>query len=62
MTHNVQDGKCYQKKFNLCIYRQVFKHNYAKDAHTHTHARTHTRIHTVQTDRSEGQCRLTEIF
>ena len=28
--------------------------------HTHTHARTHT--HTVQTDRSEGQCGLTEIF
>ena len=24
-----------QKK--ICIYRQVFKHNYAKDAHTHTH-------------------------
>ena len=51
-THNVhQDGKCYQQKKR---YRQAFKHNYAKDAHTHTH--------TVQTDRSEGQCGLTEIF
>ena len=32
--------------------------------HTHTHARMHarTRTHTVQTDRSEGQCGLTEIF
>ena len=38
------------------IYRQVFKHNYAKDAHTHIHT------HTVQTDGSEGQCGLTEIF
>ena len=28
--------------------------------HTHTH--THTDTHTVQTDRSEGQCGLTEIF
>ena len=37
-------------------YRQVFKHNYAKDAHTHAHT------HTVQTDGSEGQCGLTEIF
>ena len=43
-------------------------HNVDKDlgvtththTHTHTHARTHT--HTVQTDRSEGQCGLTEIF
>ena len=28
---------------NIKKYRQVFKHNYAKDAHTHarTHARTH---------------------
>ena len=34
-----------------------FKH-YARYAHTHTH--THT--HTVQTDKSEGQCGLTEIF
>ena len=24
------------------IYRQVFKHNYAQDAHTHTHMHTHT--------------------
>ena len=34
--------------------------------HTHTHARTHahTQRHTqtVQTDRSEGQCGLTEIL
>ena len=31
---------------------------------THAHARTHTytHTHTVQTDRSEGQCGLTEIF
>ena len=42
--------------------RQVFKHNYAKEAHAHTHARTHTHTHTVQIDRSEGQCGLTEIF
>ena len=48
------------QKISMDIYRQVFKHNYAKDAHTHTHARMHT--HTVQTDRSEGQCGLTEIF
>ena len=35
-TRNVhRDGKCYQKKY-ICIYRQVFKHNYAKDAHAHT--------------------------
>ena len=32
---------------------RVFKH-YARDEHTHTH--------TVQTDRNEGQCGLTEIF
>ena len=30
----------------------MFKHNYAKDAHTHT----------VQPDGSEGQCGLTVIF
>ena len=30
--------------------------------HTHTRARAHTHTHTVQTDRSEGQCGLTEIF
>ena len=29
--------------------------------HTHTHTHTHTTIHTVQTDRGEGQCCLTEI-
>ena len=34
---------------------RVFK-RYARDAHTHTHT------HSVQTDRSEGQCGLTEIF
>ena len=50
------------------IYRQVFNHNYANDTHTHTHTRTrththtHTHTHTVQTDGSEGQCGLTEIF
>ena len=38
------------------VYRQVFKRNYAKDAHAHTHT------HTVQTDGNEGQCGLTEIF
>ena len=31
-------------------------------AHARTHASTHTHTHTVQTDRSEGQCDLTEIF
>ena len=25
-----------------CIYRQVFKHNYAKDAHTHARTHAHT--------------------
>ena len=30
--------------------------------HTHTHTHTLTHTHTVQTDRSEGQCGLTEIF
>ena len=30
--------------------------------HTHIHTHTHTHTHTVQTDRSEGQCGLTEIF
>ena len=34
-----------QKKL-ICIYRQVFKHNYAKDAHTQTHIRAHTHTHT----------------
>ena len=34
------------KKKKKNIYRQVFKHNYAKDAHTRTHARTHARTHT----------------
>ena len=35
-------------KKKKCIYRQVFKHNYAKDghAHAHTHARAHARTHT----------------
>ena len=65
-----------KKKMFIYIYRQVFKHNYAKDAHTYTHARTHARsharthahthththTHTVQTDGSDGQCGLTEIF
>ena len=54
----------------MYIYRQVFKHNYAKDAHTYTHAHmhahahthAHTHTHTVQTDGREGQCGLTEIF
>ena len=32
------------QKNNIYIYRQVFKHNYAKDAHTHMHARTHALI------------------
>ena len=41
---------------NVCFFKEGFKHKYAKDAR----ARTHT--HTVQTDRSEGQCGLTEIF
>ena len=54
------------KKNPQCIYQQVFKHNYAKDAHTHTHTHAHTHTHThtqtVQTDGSEGQCGLTEIF
>ena len=37
--------------------------NYAKDAHAHTYTHTHTHdTHTVQTDRKEGQCGLTEIF
>ena len=40
----------------------MFKHNYAKDAHTHTHTHALTNTHTVQTDGSEGQCGLTEIF
>ena len=40
----------------------MFKHNYAEDAHTRTHARTHAHTHTVQTDGSEEQCGLTEIF
>ena len=30
--------------------------------HTHTHACTHAHTHTVQTDGSEGQCGLTDIF
>ena len=25
------------KKIYICIYQLVFKHNYAKDAHTYTH-------------------------
>ena len=29
-----------------CIYRQVFKNNYAKDAHTYTRTRTRTHTHT----------------
>ena len=28
--------------FFYFIYRQVFKHNYAKDAHRYTHTRTRT--------------------
>ena len=36
-----------KKIYKKCIYRQVFKHNYAKDARTHTHtlARTHAHTH-----------------
>ena len=30
--------------------------------HARTHAHTHTHTHTVQTNRGEGQCCLTEIF
>ena len=42
-THKVhQDGKLLSTKKINCIYRQVFKDNYAKDAHARTHAHTHT--------------------
>ena len=42
------------KKKKKCIYWQVFKHNYAKDAHAHahTHARTHTHTHCTYTSSS----------
>ena len=64
-TRNVhRDGKCYKKKrsiyINRCsciIMQKIHTHTHT---HTHTHARAHT--HTVQTDGSEGQCGLTEIF
>ena len=53
-----------QKKERKKYISTSVKHNYAKDAHTHarTHARMHAHTHTVQTDGSEGQCGLTEIF
>ena len=34
-----------KNKLKKCMYRQVFKYDYAKDAHTHTHTRTHARTH-----------------
>ena len=32
-----------------------------QNMHTHKHTHTHTHTHALQTDRSEGQCGLTEI-
>ena len=57
---NVISKKKRKKKGKL-KYWQGFKRNYAKYARMH-HTRTHTRTHTIQTDRGEGQCCLTEIF
>ena len=35
------------KKKKICIiYQQVFKHNYAKDAHAHMHERARACMHT----------------
>ena len=54
-----------KNKYYIYVYRQMFKHNYAKHAkHAHTHTHTHTHTGTVQnnTNRSKGQCGLTEIF
>ena len=45
--------------------KEIFStRNIMLEMHTHarTHARTHAYIHTVQTDSSEGQRGLTEIF
>ena len=42
------------KKINMYIYRQMFKHNYAKDAHAHTHTHTHTHTDTRTLYRLKG--------
>ena len=70
-THNVHwDGKWYHqfnKKLthNVDINKGLSITIWKKDAHIHTHTHTHTcvyaRTRTVQTDKVEGQCRLTEI-
>ena len=49
-----------QKKKNVYIDKCSSIIMQKTHTHTGTHARTHT--HTVQTDGSEGQCGLTEIF
>ena len=69
-AHNVhRDGKCYpknkQNKKNVYIDKcsGIIMQKMHTHTHTHTHARTRAHTHThTQTDRSEGQCRLTEIF
>ena len=49
----------YIDKCSSIIMQKMHTH---KHTSAHTRTRTHTHTHTVQTDGSEGQCGLTEIF
>ena len=62
MENVIQKNKyVYIDKCSSIIMQKMHTHTHARartSARTHTHARTYT----VQTDGSEGQCGLTEIF
>ena len=51
----------YIDKCSSIIMQKMHTHTHAR-THARTHAHTHAHTHTVQTDGSEGQCGLTEIF
>ena len=54
---NKLNKKVYIDKCSRIIMQKMHTHT-----HPRTHAHTHTHTYTVQTDGSEGQCGLTEIF
>ena len=46
---------------HTCAFTHMHAHAHIC-THMHAHIQTHTHTHTVQTDRGEGQCCLTEIL
>ena len=64
MENVIQKNKyVYIDKCSSIIMQKMHNNTHTR-THAHTHTRAHARAHarTVQTDRSEGQCGLTEIF